>query len=213
MEYASNRWTPRQREILATALQILAEEGSRALTMKRVAQCLHLTEAAIYRHFRNKKALLGALYGFVREQLLAQLAPILATDEPPPERLALFIEGTIRYLHTHRGVNLILLAESIYQRDEELTEAMLAIFTGYKSLAETLLQAGKASGHFRKDLNTDMSATCLAGMIQGVLTRHMLTVGEEIPVDVPGTAGELADGLLRGLLPVTREHNTRKGSS
>jgi AcrR family transcriptional regulator len=213
MEYAPNTWTPRQREILATALEILAEEGSRALTMKRVAQYLHLTEAAIYRHFRNKKALLCALYGFVREQLLAQLAPILATDKPPPERLAFFIEGTIRTLHTHRGVNLILLAESIYQRDEELTEAMLAIFTGYKSLAETLLQAGKASGHFREDLNTDMSATCIAGMIQGVLTRHMLTGGKEIAVDPSVAAGELADGLLRGFLPANREHEAAKGSS
>jgi len=213
MKNASNIWTPRQREVLATALEILAEEGSRALTMKRVAQYLHLTEAAIYRHFRNKKALLCALYGFVREQLLAELAPILATDEPPPEKLALFIQGTIRYLHTHRGVNLILLAESIYQRDKELREAMLAIFTGYKALAETLLQAGKASGHFREDLNTDMSATCLAGMIQGVLTRHMLTVGEESDSDISGTAGELADGLLRGLMPANREHEMGKGSS
>ncbi len=213
MEYAPIPWTPRQREILATALEIIAEEGSRALTMKRVAQYLHLTEAAIYRHFRNKRALLCAIYAFVREQLLAQLAPILATDEPPPERLALFIEATIRYLHTRRGVNLILLAESLYQRDEELTEAMLAIFNGYKSLAETLLQAGKASGHFREDLNTDMSATCLAGMIQGVLTRHMLTAGKGVSVDLSGTAGELADGLLRGLLPANREHKAPKGSS
>ncbi len=167
-------FTTRQKEILTEALRILAEEGSNALTMKRVAQGIGFTEAAMYRHFENKRAMLLALYTFVRQNLLETLSPVLARDCPPPQRLGAFVEKTIDFLLANKGINLILLAESIQHKDPELRKAMLAIFMGFKALVETLLQAGITSGHFRKEIDTDICATCLVGMIQGSLTRYFL---------------------------------------
>ncbi|MBT8763219.1 TetR/AcrR family transcriptional regulator [Desulfohalobiaceae bacterium Ax17] len=194
-------WTHRQREVLATALEILAREGSRALTMKRVGQRLGVTEAAIYRHFDSKHHLLVELYAYVREGLLAKLAPILGSEMSPVDRVRVFIRESLRYFLTHRGVNLILLAESIYHHDDELRKAMLSIFTAYKTLVETLLQAGMASGHFCKDLDTDICATCLIGMIQGALTRHFLTTGGPEAFEPSEAAEAISRCFLRGVLP------------
>ena len=170
----TEKFTERQKEILTEALRILAEEGSRALTMKRVAQGIGFTEAAVYRHFESKRAMLSALYAFVRQSLLETLSPILARDVPPPERLALFLEQTVLFLLENKGVNLVLLAESIQQKDVVLREAMWRIFSEFKALVEALLRIGMSTGDFRGDLDPDAVATCIAGSIQGMLTRYIL---------------------------------------
>lgn len=50
----------RQR-IEESALAILEAEGAEAVSMRRVAQAAGITAMAIYHHFRNREALLGAI--------------------------------------------------------------------------------------------------------------------------------------------------------
>ena len=170
----SRRLTDRQKDILSTALEIVANEGTRSLTMKRVAQALNVTEPAIYRHFESKRHLLLSLYSYVELLFLTGLRPIVSMDLPVKRRLYLFVENILNYLSEHKGVNLILLAETIYHKDEQLRKAMLSIFLGVKGLAAELLKEGIKTGDLRADILPDEYATCLVGMIQGVLTQHIL---------------------------------------
>jgi len=174
--------TNRQEEILSTALDVIANEGTRALTMKRVAQELNVTEPAIYRHFQNKRHLLLSLYGYVKYLLIAELEPVLKRDLPVSERLSLFIQRLLAYLSKRKGVNLILLAETIYHQDEQLSKAMLSIFTGVGDLAASLLQEGADSGELRPDFEPHNYAICLLGMIQGFLTFYMLNSAKKMDV-------------------------------
>lgn len=204
MRHFRDKLTVRQEEILTSALEIVAQEGSRALTMKRVAKAVGVTEAAIYRHFENKRHLLLALYGYVKELLLSELSPVLAEDLPAPERLTLFVETMLDYLAKHKGINLILLAETIYHQDEELRKAMLDIFSSFRELAKTLIMAGMTSGDFRRDIDIDGFATLLAGMMQSVLTKNMLEKGAAGEFDVEAAKKAIPDCILRGLLPRPR---------
>lgn len=56
-----------RRALLDAGLQILAEEGAHALTLREVARRVGVTQAAPYHHFADKEALLAALAeeGFV----------------------------------------------------------------------------------------------------------------------------------------------------
>ncbi|NIA05207.1 MAG: TetR family transcriptional regulator [Proteobacteria bacterium] len=201
MRIFRDKLTVRQEEILTAALEIVAAEGSRALTMKRVARAVGVTEAAIYRHFENKRHLLLALYGYVKELLLSELSPVLAEELPAPERLALFVETMLDYLSKHKGINLILLAETIYHQDEELRKAMLDIFSSFRELARTLIMAGMTSGDFRRDIDIDGFATFLSGMMQSVLIKNMLAKGAAGEFDVEAAKKAIPDCILRGLLP------------
>ncbi|NOX24784.1 MAG: TetR/AcrR family transcriptional regulator [Deltaproteobacteria bacterium] len=196
--------TGRQEEILTSALEIVAQEGSRALTMKRVARAVGVTEAAIYRHFENKRHLLLSLYGYVKELLLSELSPVLSEDLSAPEKLAFFVATMLDYLSKHKGINLILLAETIYHQDEELRLAMLDIFSSFRELAKTLIMAGITSGDFRRDIDIGGFATFLAGMMQSVLTKNMLEKGAAGEFDVEDAKKAIPDCLLNGLLPRPR---------
>ena len=53
--------TPRQEELLDLALALTREVGLAGLTVRKLAERAGFTEAALYRHFHNKQALLLAM--------------------------------------------------------------------------------------------------------------------------------------------------------
>ncbi|HTW77998.1 MAG TPA: TetR/AcrR family transcriptional regulator [Terracidiphilus sp.] len=57
------------REIFSCALQVLEAEGAQAVTMRRVAKEIGVTPMAIYHHYKNREALLGAVVDSEFEQL------------------------------------------------------------------------------------------------------------------------------------------------
>ncbi len=167
-------FTKRQKDILSAALAIIAEDGTKALTLRRVSEAVGITDAAIYKHFKNKRHLLVCLYDYVKSLIIATLSPIIADKSSAKERICVLIDTIIEYLVEHKGVNLILLAESIYHNDDELRKAMLSIFHVVGNLIKTLLLAGVTTGEFKEEIDADMITICLIGMIQGALIRYML---------------------------------------
>jgi AcrR family transcriptional regulator len=62
-------------QIMSAALNIYAAEGAGGLTMRKVAGAVGVTAAALYRHFRNKDALLDAVAEAAERRLEDRLKP------------------------------------------------------------------------------------------------------------------------------------------
>jgi AcrR family transcriptional regulator len=80
---APDRLTPRAREIVDAARELLDEEGPEALSMRRVAERLGIRAPSIYKHLPDKQALETALIsaGF-EEQAAAFTAAVDGSDDP-----------------------------------------------------------------------------------------------------------------------------------
>jgi AcrR family transcriptional regulator len=63
--------TPRAREIVAAAREILEQEGADALTMRHVADRLGIRAPSLYKHLPDKRALEAALISAGFEELAA----------------------------------------------------------------------------------------------------------------------------------------------
>ena len=61
--------TPRAREIVDAALELLEEEGADGLSMRRIAERLGIRAPSIYKHLPDKQALEAAIIsvGFERQ--------------------------------------------------------------------------------------------------------------------------------------------------
>jgi AcrR family transcriptional regulator len=70
--YMSGRLTTRR--IAAAARRLLNNEGTEAVTMRRVAEAVGITPMAVYRHYPNRAGLLNALADKGFEELAASLA-------------------------------------------------------------------------------------------------------------------------------------------
>src|SRR5215831_13155959 len=64
---AADLLSPRARQIVAAARELLEDEGVEALSMRRVAERLGIRAPSLYKHFPDKQALENALvsHGFV----------------------------------------------------------------------------------------------------------------------------------------------------
>ena len=74
----------RREQILDRASELATEAGLGQLTMKRIAARVGFSEAAIYRHFPTKQALLLGLMDRLETQLLQPIRAIANKSELAP---------------------------------------------------------------------------------------------------------------------------------
>lgn len=149
----------REQEILAAAIDVLAELGYDRLTMDAVATRSHASKATLYRRWSSKASL-------VIEALLSQKGPEAVPDS-----------GTLRgdLLETFCGMGgltdrkqLAVLASVITAigRDEEFAAAFRRDFVGPKSeISQAIFERARARGEIRDDVDLDLLVPALPGIV------------------------------------------------
>ena len=114
--------TRRQVEILDRAVEVLREQGLPGLTVRRLAERMGFSEAALYRHFSSKDDLLAALIGRLAGERLLGPVRAIAADEgrTPRQRLQALVDHQLSTLVDLEGVPLLFLAEALASGDERL---------------------------------------------------------------------------------------------
>jgi AcrR family transcriptional regulator len=157
-------------EILHTGLRLVDQEGLETLTMRRLAQALHIDPMTIYRHVENKEALLSGL----AEVLWAEVK--VPEDETNWEVLLRSLAHALRGLaraHPHASVLLL--------QSAPLPTAMLCLFAGALG---RLQQAGFERKRAAETLNAVFSyAIGYAMMELAALPLNQPTQSNQTPTD------------------------------
>lgn len=98
-------------DILHAAADVLQRNGYEATTMKDIAAAVNLTAASLYHHFRNKDALLLAVLEAGLDQVIRQLEPVVASDQPSETKLRRMIHEHIVSLTQHTAVGAAMVFE------------------------------------------------------------------------------------------------------
>jgi AcrR family transcriptional regulator len=95
--------TPRARQIVAAARELLEEEGAQALTMRRLAERLGIRASSLYKHLPDKAALEAAIIatGF-EEQAAAFQAAVAGAAEPLAALAAAYRSFALNHPHLYR---------------------------------------------------------------------------------------------------------------
>ncbi|HET9766984.1 MAG TPA: helix-turn-helix domain-containing protein [Thermoanaerobaculia bacterium] len=133
--------TPRQEELLDLALQLAREVGLAGLTVRKLAERAGFTEAALYRHFRDKQALLLAMVERLsEEQLLAPIRTIAADRERTPrQRLAAVVRHHVATILALEGLPVLVLAEAAAAGDEMLLARFRIVAAELRSILGGLI--------------------------------------------------------------------------
>jgi len=79
--------TPRRRQILAASAELFAKRGFHGVGIDDIGGAVGISGPGVYRHFRNKDALLGELLVGVSERLLAGASERVAAAGSPAQAL------------------------------------------------------------------------------------------------------------------------------
>jgi AcrR family transcriptional regulator len=100
---APDTLTPRAREIVDAARELLEEEGPEALSMRRIADRLGIRAPSIYKHLLDKQALENALVsaGFEEQAKLFEAA-VRRSDDPVTAIARAYRRWARRHPHLYR---------------------------------------------------------------------------------------------------------------
>jgi AcrR family transcriptional regulator len=134
--------------VMAAAVQLFAEYGYHAASMRDIARMSGIQAASIYYHYANKQALLVEIMETYMLQLNASLEHILREESDPQQRLSAAIANHIR-LHTTHKREFFIIDTEIRALEGEKRAAILALRDRYEDLIQELLQDGMDRGVFR----------------------------------------------------------------
>jgi len=144
--------TPRQREILEASLSIIDTEGIKRFTMKNVAQRIGVTDAALYKHFPDKGAILVALQTLFKNATLEILTALQA--DPGRDalgKLEVFVKGRARQFQDNRAMTVTLFSEELF-RGLDSSSMSHDTMESHADLLMGIIREGQAAGTLRADV-------------------------------------------------------------
>jgi len=104
--------SPRAREIVAVARQLIEEEGPAGLSMRRLADRVGIRAPSIYKHLPDKQALEHAIVSTVFDELAHEFEDALEDADPVGTMVAIYRRYAKEHPHLYR-----LMTEQPLQRD------------------------------------------------------------------------------------------------
>ena len=173
--------TPRQKEILDASLRVIDQEGLKRFTMKNVAQQIGVTDAALYKHFPDKGAILSALATLFKESTLDILTSI--QSDPSLDslgKLERFVKGRARQFQENRALTVTLFSDELFRGDAGVSSLNQDTMDNHAGLLSQIIQEGQTSGALRQDIPSGHMVMLLTGPM-----RLMVTAWKSAPEDGP----------------------------
>ncbi|MFZ3557441.1 MULTISPECIES: TetR family transcriptional regulator [unclassified Streptomyces] len=133
--------------ILAATEEVLRRHGPAKATVVDVARALGVSHGSVYRHFRTKAELRGAVTKRWLDRTTARLAEVAAGDEPPAAKLRHWLATLFEAKRHKAGDDPELFATYTVLTDEQggVVDAHIAELTGQLT---SIIQQGADTGEF-----------------------------------------------------------------
>jgi AcrR family transcriptional regulator len=159
----------RKKQIIAAARKLIVKKGSEHLTVRAIAKEVNLTEAAIYRHFKNKKQILSFLMSQITTTMLEDIDRALSESAPSLETVHDILKLHLSKIEQARGMSFQIIAEVISFGDKNLNREVYENINIYIGKLKDLIKEGVKGGFIREDIDLDACAMLLFSMIQGMV--------------------------------------------
>jgi TetR/AcrR family transcriptional regulator, fatty acid metabolism regulator protein len=172
--------TARRAQIVAAAIDTIAEVGYARASFARIAQRLGISRGLISYHFAGKDDLIKQVVHEVVQQGIAYMRPRIVAHTTGPTMLRAYIESNLAYMGEHRK-DLIAIVEiarapdgrRIFYGDSDVDDAVRAL--------EHLLAGFQKAGEFRPDFDPRVMAATIRAVIDAVPSR--LVLNPELDID------------------------------
>ena len=161
---------PRQLEIIEAAGQLVTEDGFAALTTKRLAERMHFTEAALYRHFNSKEEILVTMLHHLASNIDERLASVAVAHPEPAERVRAMFDSQFTYFQKNPQYLMAIFATGVLEASQGIDAGIERIMVVKRRHLLNAIKDGQRSGAF----TTDHSAETLSHIIMGTFRLHML---------------------------------------
>ena len=170
----------RRSDILSATLDIAFKVGPTRVTTGMIADNLHLTQPAIYKHFSSKDEIWAAVAKYLSQKINDNVTRNQSETAAPDKQLRLLAMDHLELVRDNPA-----LPEIMLMRDAKGSHAIVqaSIQSSIGSLRAALVaNAAEAvkQGLFRSDIDVNDIATLIFGIIQSLVLRMLVTRDPEM---------------------------------
>ncbi len=150
-----------KQELISAAVRLGARGGPAAITIGAIARQVGITEAAVYRHFRSKDALLCHAYALIIDEMIAEKRHLIALDAPLREKLGEWV--SLAYAYFDRSPDAYMFALLTPHVGPQADH----VATGHDGLFRELFERARATGEARP-IEVELAMGHFAGVVLSV---------------------------------------------
>jgi AcrR family transcriptional regulator len=190
--------TQRQEQIIRTAIQIISEDGLSGISIRKLADRVGVTEAAIYRHFKDKADMMVNVMQFMRSN--QQDATKWADELPAIEAIEKFFRDRVEFASMNPEISETLRRMRASHRYARLSEDGQEIRRGHGRPLVRFIDRGQSEGNIRNDIPSHQLAAIIRRTMHGFMEDwHLSGRGFDLMTDWESTWEA-----LRKMIEVTR---------
>lgn len=164
----------RRAATVAAVIELAARHNPSEITTAAIAQHMHLTQGALFRHFASKEAIWQAVMEWVADGLLEKIEQAASRADSPLAALEAMFFSHVEFVSAHPGVPRILFGELQRADATPAKEIARKLVQSYRMRLNECIARGKEQGELRRDLEVEVAVTLFLGIVQGLLVQAML---------------------------------------
>lgn len=186
---------PKYHQIIDAAVKVIAMNGYHQAQVSKIAREAGVADGTIYLYFRNKEDILISLFQEKMGQAIEKTKAKLEGVSLFEDKLFWLIHMHFTWLDSDRYLAIVTQLE-LRQSNAKLRIRINAILREYLDLIDSVLEVGKESGYFSKDLDSRLARQMIFGTLDEVTTSWVM---KECKYDLVSLAKPVQDLLVKGL--------------
>lgn len=164
----------RRAATVAAVIELAAQHNPSEITTAAIAQHMHLTQGALFRHFASKEAIWQAVMEWVAGGLLEKIEQAASRADSPLVALEAMFFSHVEFVSAHPGVPRIMFGELQRAEATPAKEIARKLVQNYRMRLSECIALGQEQGELRDDLEVEAAVTLFVGIVQGLLVQAML---------------------------------------
>ena len=145
----------RQKEIIEVAGKLLSNSGVSGLTTKKLAQEMGFSEAAIYRHFENKEAIIVGLLEFLKADMDQRLAAAIKENNTPESKFKAISKSQFDFFSDNPHFVVAVFSDGLLEASEKINQAILHLMQTKISYLMPVILDGQQKGIFTQSITSE----------------------------------------------------------
>lgn len=161
----------RQEEIIHMAGQIISENGISDLTTKKLAKAMQFSEPALYRHFKNKEAIIISMLRYLAENMELRLQKIEGSSVTASQKLTLVFEKQFDFFSENSYFVTVVFSDALWEQSTAVNQCLENLMKIKRSYLQSILREGQMQGEFIQQIPEEH----LLMMVLGAFRHHMFS--------------------------------------
>lgn len=145
----------RQLEIMQASGKILMEKGILGLTTKNLAKEMNFSESALYRHFKNKEAIISLLIHFLSDNITTRFEKILEKNITPEEKFIELFQNQFLFFQTNPHFIVIVLSDGLLDHSEDIKTEIMKLMQANAIIFKKMIEEGQQTGVFNQEIEIE----------------------------------------------------------